>query len=139
LLLLGRQPHTAALVAPARANSTAAHPKVHLTLAPLSQRLPEALAQLHQRSDALAVPAADRAAFEADYLPRLRQHLEITSSDGSIALAEETPPRLELVVAWEGLRADLTWRWRYAGEAGEGGATFPLTGGARALAVRRPA
>lgn len=137
LLLLGREPHTVALVSPARANSTAAHPKVHLVLAPLQQRLPEVVAQLHQRGHGLTVPAADRAAFETDYLPRLRQHLEVTSSDGSLELVDEAPPRLQVLVAWEGVRAEVTWQWRYP--TAEGGTTYPLEGGARALNVRRPA
>src|SRR5690606_3534882 len=94
LLLLGRQPHVAAMVSPSRPGSTAQHPKLRLVLAPLQRRLPEAVARLRERGGVLDVPAADRATFEADYLPRLRQQLPVTSSDGSVHLAEEVPPRL---------------------------------------------
>ena len=131
LLLLGRQPHTVALIAPARSNTTAAHPRVHLTLAPLVHPLPEVLAQLHRRGEALTVPAADRPAFEAEYLPRLRQQLPVSSADGTLELAEEVPPRLQVLLAWEGLRADITWRWAYGD-----GTTAPFS--ASAQAVRRP-
>ncbi len=135
LLLLGRQPHTAALIAPTRSNSTALHPKLRLVLAPLQRRLPESLLRLHQRGDTIAVPTADRAAFEADYLPRLRQQVPITSSDGSLALPEEHPPRLEVVVGWTGVTAEVAWQWRYAGSTDS---TFGIDSSERAPAVRRP-
>jgi len=133
LLLLGRRPHSVALVSPTRPGSTALHPRLHLVLAPLQQRLPEALLQVHRSGGSLEVPAGDRAAFETDYLPRLRQHLSVISSDGSVPLAEEVPPRLQVVVEWEGLTAQVSWRWRYAD------AQFPLDSTQRAPAVRRPA
>ncbi|MFS3127471.1 SNF2-related protein [Nocardioides sp. Bht2] len=133
LLLLGRQPHSVALVAPTREGSTARHPKLRLVLAPLRHHLPEALLRVHQRGGAVEVPAADRASFEADYLPRLRQQLPITSSDSSVRLPEEIPPRLQLVVAWTELTAELSWRWRYAD------VDYPLDSNLPAPAVRRPA
>ncbi|MFC6154985.1 DEAD/DEAH box helicase [Nocardioides yefusunii] len=137
LLLLGKVPHTAALVTPVRANTTAEHPKVHLTLAPLARRLPEALVQVHQRGEILAIPAEDKAAFEKEYLPRLRQQLVVTSSDAAIEIAEEAAPRLEAVVAWESATAEVSWRWRYESASGQV-STYPIVGGDRALAVRRP-
>ncbi len=132
LMLLGRQPHTAALVMPVRSHSRALHPRLRLVLAPLDRLLPEGVGQWHRRGGLVEVPAAGRATFEADHLPRLRQHLPVVSSDGTVALADEVPPRLELVVAWEGVGADLTWRWRY------GETTFGLDSAERAPAVRRP-
>src|SRR5690606_1598807 len=135
LLLLGRQPHTAALIAPTRNNSTALYPKLRLVLAPLQRRLPESLLRLHERGDAIAVPTSDRATFRADYLPRLRQQIPLTSSDGSLELPEELPPRLEVVVTWTGVRAELLWQWLYGGA---GGSTFAIDSDERAPAVRRP-
>lgn len=131
LLLLGKEPHTVAMLAASRVHSTARYPRLRLVLAPLRRRLPEAVVRLHQRG-ALEVPAGDRAAFEADHLARLRQVLPVTSSDGSVVLADEVPARLEVVVAWSGLSAEVAWRWRY------GDATFAFDSGERAPAVRRP-
>lgn len=133
LLLLGRQPHSVALLAPTREGSTARHPKLRLVLAPLRRHLPEALLQIHQRGGVLEVPATDRAAFEEEYLPRLRQQLPVTSSDSSLLLAEEAPPRLEVHLTWRELDAEVAWRWRY------GARHFALDSNDRAPAVRRPA
>ncbi|MBE7324105.1 DEAD/DEAH box helicase [Nocardioides sp. Y6] len=132
LLLLGRQPHSAAILSPTRPHSGARYPKLRLVLAPLRRRLPESVVRLRERRGVLEVPAADRAAFESDYLPRLRQQLPVTSSDGSVELPAEVPPRLEALVAWQGTTVEVVWRWRYDETV------FVLGSDERAPALRRP-
>ncbi|WP_235735845.1 DEAD/DEAH box helicase [Nocardioides alcanivorans] len=112
--LLGRPPHSVALL---RADETTTRPfggaKTAVRLAPLRRRAPESLLSLHEQGGEIEVPAGDSSRLVDDYLPRLRQGIEVTSSDGSITLPEEVPPRLQMLLAWQGVRATTTWQWRY--------------------------
>ncbi len=111
--LLGARPHTVGLVRPVRVGTTAAHPKVSLLLAPLAVTVPPALAELHRRDGTIAVPRADREAFEETFLPRLREHLRVSSSDASLDGGDSTPARLQVLVEWAGVDVTLTWQWRF--------------------------
>ncbi|MEI5673094.1 MULTISPECIES: DEAD/DEAH box helicase [unclassified Nocardioides] len=105
LLVVGRQGHGVALVDPA---SSA------LVLAPLDRIVPETVRQLVESPDPIRIPAGQGEQFVRDYLPRLRRHLAVASSDGAVALPEELPPALVLTVGWRGPGvADVAWTWRY--------------------------
>ena len=89
-------------------------PHFALTLAPLAHPLPPSAQRLLTRREPLVIPAADRATFERDYLPRLRRQLPTGSRDGTLTLPEIEPPRLVLTVTWPTLGAARTsWSWRY--------------------------
>ncbi|KQZ67090.1 DEAD/DEAH box helicase [Nocardioides sp. Root151] len=135
--LIGRHPHGLALTVPTQPNSTAQVPMQRLLLAPLARRIPDALQRLHERGGLLNVPAKERATFERDYLPRLRNSLPITSSDGSIPLPDEVPPRLRLTVDWRtATEVAVHWSWVYRRHDEEW--VFDLDSPDPARAVRRP-
>jgi len=61
------------------------------------------------------VPAEDEDRFLRDYFPRLRQRLDVTSSDDSVELPQAQPPVLVLTVErLAGHRLSLAWAWSYA-------------------------
>ena len=85
-----------------------------LVLAPLSRGLGPEVRRLLTAGDSLVVPAADRTDLVTEYLPRLRRHVPVTSSDGSVELPEPPRPRLALQVTWVSVeRVELVWSWRY--------------------------
>ena len=64
-------------------------------------------------------PAADEDRFWAEFAPALRQHVPLTSTDGSVAMPEAVPPALALTVSFQpDHRVRLDWAVRYAGEDG---------------------
>jgi superfamily II DNA or RNA helicase len=84
-----------------------------LTLAPLSGEISRELRAM-AASDAIAVPAADEAAFVAEFYPFLRHRVTVTSRDESFALPETPQPVLALTVTHEtDARIALHWQWRY--------------------------
>lgn len=124
LLLVGRQAHGLALLDPA----TGA-----LDLAPLDRVVPDAVRRLLESDEPLQVPPEQADRFVADYLPRLRRHLPVRSSDGSVAVPEEKPPRLRLTISWQDPgAARVAWAWRY-----DVGATFVDYGLAEGIDERR--
>ncbi|KRF17027.1 hypothetical protein ASG90_06745 [Nocardioides sp. Soil797] len=136
--LIGREPHGLALLVPTQPNSTAQVPMQRLLLAPLARRLPDALRRIQARGGSLEVPATERESFERDYLPRLRNSLPVTSSDGSVPLPDEVPPRLRLAVDWrDASEVALCWSWVYS--VSEEERAFDLDDHDPAPAVRRPA
>ncbi|GAB2874640.1 DEAD/DEAH box helicase [Nocardioides pacificus] len=85
-----------------------------LVLAPAERFLPDSVRRLLTNVDAVVVPPAERDRLTSDYLPRLGHHLDVVSSDGSVAVPEDHPPVLTLTVTWEGaFRVGLAWGWRY--------------------------
>ncbi len=73
----------------------------------------------------IEVPAQDEDRFLRDYFPRLRQQLDVTSSDDSVALPQAQPPTLMLTVQrLAGHRVSLAWAWSYA--LGQDKRTEPL-------------
>jgi len=85
-----------------------------LHLAALAKPLTPALTRLIGGT-APTIPEADIDRFLTRYFPALRQHLTVTSSDGSVDLPEVKPPRLGLEVRFEAHhRTRLRWTFRYA-------------------------
>ncbi len=108
-----------------------------MTLAALASPPGPGLRRLLRRADPVTVPAQDRDDLVADYLPRLRRHVPVLSSDGSVALPEEPEPRLVLGVTW--VAADevkAAWTWRYRIGAADRVYALEETRGLRT--VRRP-
>jgi superfamily II DNA or RNA helicase len=105
LLVVGRQGHGAGLLDPA----TGA-----LHLGPLDRVVPEPLRRLLESTDPLRVPEEQADRFVRDYLPRLRRHLPVRSTDRSVPVPEEVPPEPVLTVSWRGPGvAGIAWSWRY--------------------------
>lgn len=105
VLVIGRQGHGVGLLDPA----TGA-----LHLGPLDRVVPEPLRRLLESAEPLQVPEAQADRFVSDYLPRLRRHLPVRSTDRSVPVPEEVPPTLVLTVSWRGPGvAGLAWSWRY--------------------------
>jgi superfamily II DNA or RNA helicase len=96
-------------------------------LAPSAGPVPDVVAQLVGATKPLEIPRNGRAAFVRDYVPELLQRVQVSSSDGSVDVPEQEPPRLRLTAMHirrrgarnkpdvTGLR--LTWTWDYAGAA----------------------
>ena len=85
-----------------------------LQIAPLSGSIDAAFTKL-LADGPVRVPAEDEDRFLRDYFPRLRQRLDVTSSDDSIELPEAQPPVLVLTVdRLAGHRLSLAWAWSYA-------------------------
>ena len=112
--LLGDQGHGVALWSPADPPTGWV-----LVLAPLGKGVGPEVRRLVASGDTLVVPAADRGDLVTDFLPRLRRHVPVVSSDGSVDLPEPALPRLALTVTWVSVeRVGLAWSWRYrVGEA----------------------
>ncbi|WP_067434930.1 DEAD/DEAH box helicase [Nocardioides jensenii] len=133
---VGRQPHGVSLTVPTQPNSTAQVPMQRLLLAPLARRVPEALRRLQEKGGLIDVPAPESASFVRDYLPRLRNSLPVTSSDGSIPLPDEVPPRLRLTVDWRtATEVGLVWAFVY--QRNEEELVFALDSADPARGVRR--
>ena len=84
----------------------------------------------------IVVPEEGEAEFLRDYLPELRERVEVGSSDGSVALPLPAPPALVLTAAFAPghvLRLDWAWersrRARLRAGAGRGAAVRPAAGG----------
>ncbi|WP_435744568.1 SNF2-related protein [Nocardioides sp. SYSU DS0663] len=129
LLVVGRRGHGVGLLDPA---------SEELVLAPLDRLVPEPVRRLVESPDPLRIPASQADLFARRHLPRLRRHLPVASSDGSLPIPEEAPPRLVLTLAWRGPGvAHLAWAWCY--QLGEHLDRFPLDAPAPGGDVRRPA
>jgi len=85
----------------------------------------------------LAVPREDLEGLVADYLPRLRRHLPVGSSDASVTVPEVVEPRLTLTVTWKAAdEVHVAWSWRYRVGADDRIYSLEETRGLRG--VRRP-
>ncbi|PJJ65164.1 DEAD/DEAH box helicase [Compostimonas suwonensis] len=97
-------------------------PTIAFTLAPTSRPIPDEQRALLSPAQPLVVPAADLGAFLDDYYPRLRQVIEVTSTDGSVELPQIAPPVLVLTATFQAKQAlRLDWAWQYGDETSRGG------------------
>ncbi|NJC21450.1 superfamily II DNA or RNA helicase [Arthrobacter pigmenti] len=102
----------------------------HITLAPTTGPLHEALSSLIAAREPLQIPDAGRQAFLDDYYPQLRHRISVISRDGSVALPDIAPPALLLTITYtpappsSGMRSrhkqdspqghiTLSWSWEY--------------------------
>ncbi|MDN4171518.1 DEAD/DEAH box helicase [Nocardioides sp. SOB77] len=85
-----------------------------LVLAQLDRLVPEPVRRLLETPDPLLIPAEEGELFVTTHLPRLRRHLPVASTDGSVPVPEEQPPALVLTIAWKGPgTAEVSWGWCY--------------------------
>ena len=109
-----------------------------ICLARLETLLSRELRHLLVEERAVAVPEADEPRFWAEFAPSLRQHVPLTSTDGSVRMPDAVPPTLALTVSFQpDHRVRLDWAARYAAE--DGPRTFPLDEPPAARSIRDPA
>ena len=90
-------------------------PTSRLLLAPLPRLTDPATLTWLQRQGPVVVPGADRDRFLAEYAPRLRRTIELTSTDDSVDFPEPSPPRLALALHHGGIgELGLVWSVLYA-------------------------
>ncbi len=89
-----------------------------ITLAPTSRRLTPKDIELLQRGRAVVVPEEERSLFLQEYYPKLRQSIEVDSSDGSVELPEIQPPVLVLTTAY-GTDGSVSLDWHFDYPLGE--------------------
>ncbi len=107
VLVLGSRPHGLALLDRGRAGAG-----TRVLLAPLESALDPGVRQLLVAPQALVVPDSGSADLLEDYLPRLRRHVGVGSSDGTVQVPEARPPRLRLTLDWSVPGTlDLAWDW----------------------------
>ncbi len=96
-----------------------------LVLAPLDARPDEHLDRMVRAGRTLEIPEAELPRFLASYYPALRQAVNVTSADASVALPEILPPELALTVQFgSDHEVGLDWSFLYRGAGGEG--RFPI-------------
>ncbi|WP_104168701.1 SNF2-related protein [Arthrobacter sp. SX1312] len=83
-----------------------------ITLAPASRRLTAKDIELLQRGRAVVVPEEEKSLFLQDYYPKLRQSIQVDSSDGSVELPEIQPPALVLTTAY-GADGSVALDWHF--------------------------
>ncbi len=109
VVVLGGRGHGVGLVTP----ESAGHGR-HLLLVPLARPLDPGVRRLVGAEEPLVVPAGAATEVLEDYLPRLRRHLPVASSDGSVEVPQPQPPTLRLRVGWQSLgQVSLAWEWCY--------------------------
>ncbi|PVE19145.1 DEAD/DEAH box helicase [Arthrobacter sp. Bz4] len=85
-----------------------------ITLAPTSKRLTDHDIGLLLQTAPVVVPAGEKPLFLDSFYPRLRQAIEVISSDGSVTFPDIAPPLLILTARYtSGDRLELTWDWEY--------------------------
>ncbi len=101
-------------------------PAESLSLLQLDRLLSREVRQLFaDGGSSLRIPASDEHRFAADFVPQLRQKIQVTSIDGSVSLPESVPPVLHLTATFkEEHRLRLDWSWEY--RIGDTIATFDL-------------
>ncbi|MCT2007574.1 DEAD/DEAH box helicase [Micrococcus lylae] len=83
-------------------------------LVPAAQSLAEPVQHLLESEKALTVPQSDRADFLERVYPRLKNQIEVASTDGSVDLPEFEPPTLRLQADFQpDHQLDLYWSWLY--------------------------
>ena len=88
---------------------------VELALIPLVEPL-DAASEALISAGTVEIPAAERPAFQRDFLPALSRSVPALTPDPALALPSVTPPRLVLELAFdEEVRHDaqLGWHWEY--------------------------
>jgi superfamily II DNA or RNA helicase len=89
-------------------------PNLSVTVAPTPRPLTADQRALFTRAEQISVPGRDVPEFLADYYPRLRRSITITSDDASVRLPEFVPPALILAAHFlpDNL-LELAWSWEY--------------------------
>ncbi len=90
-----------------------------IAIAPTGRLSAEQLSILATGRGRIAVPEDDAAEFLHDYLPQLRELIDISSSDSSVRLPPPAPPVLVAVVSFHPRHTiALAWRWHGGHGAG---------------------
>jgi superfamily II DNA or RNA helicase len=91
-----------------------ATPNLSVTVAPTARPLSADQRALFSRPEQISVPGRDVPEFLADYYPRLRRTIPITSADASVRLPEFVPPMLVLSAHFlPNNLLELQWAWEY--------------------------
>ena len=89
-------------------------PQTVFTLAPTPERLSDEQRRLIGRSSSVVVPAADIDEFFAEFYPRLRHTIPITSTDATVEFPPVVPPVLVLTAIFSAKHTlSLAWDWEY--------------------------
>jgi len=90
------------------------HRDLAVTVAPLVKPAGPQVRRLLASRESVVVPSQARVELLGDYLPRLQRHLDVVSSDGSVAIAPRPLPRLALTVDWRAVdEVRVAWVFRY--------------------------
>jgi superfamily II DNA or RNA helicase len=90
-------------------------PETSYTLAPSTSSLTDEQRRLLKQTTELVVPAHDVDEFLAEFFPKLRRSVEVTSSNESVEFPEMTPPVLVLTAAFRAKHVlRLSWDWEYS-------------------------
>ncbi|MCU1633535.1 MAG: hypothetical protein JWM61_2187 [Micrococcaceae bacterium] len=87
-------------------------PNDTITLAPTSRKLTPKDIELLQRGRPVLVPEEETSLFLQEYYPKLRQSIQVDSSDGSVELPEIEPPVLVLTTAY-GADGSVSLEWNF--------------------------
>jgi superfamily II DNA or RNA helicase len=89
-------------------------PPAAFVLAPTASPLTDEQRTLLGRPSGVVVPAPDVVEFLADYYPKLRQAIPVTSTDASVQFPATVPPVLVLTATFQPKHIlSLTWNWEY--------------------------
>jgi superfamily II DNA or RNA helicase len=140
----GRQvPASEALVVGSPAHGVVLEPRDgELLLAGLDTPAGPQLTTLLHEGRRVDIPAADLPRFLREYYPRLRQVLQMVSSDGSVTFPEVLPPVLALRLAYgdeHGRAHDLTLDWGFDYPVGADAVRVGLAEPGGTTVVRDPA
>jgi len=85
-----------------------------ITLAPTQEQLTQGAVALLELGSELIIPEADLPAFLHDYLPNLRRHIPMASSDDSVLIPESPEPELVITATFpKPTIAQLSAHWEY--------------------------
>ncbi|WP_028279856.1 DEAD/DEAH box helicase [Arthrobacter sp. H5] len=84
-----------------------------ITLAAMDRKLTDHNRELLQQTQPVLVPREEAQLFLGNFYPRLRQSIDVTSSNGSVTFPEITPPSLILTAIYGEDELDLSWDWEY--------------------------
>ena len=89
-------------------------PQTTFTLAPTGDRLTDEQRRLIGRPSSVIVPASDIDEFFAEFYPRLRHAIPITSTDATVEFPPVVPPVLVLTAVFSAKHTlALGWDWEY--------------------------
>lgn len=112
--LIGDPAHGLGYVAERTPTRHDAAPAAVLHLVRLSRPLDATVHELYCLPEQVSIPAVDRARFTRDFLPRLRQQVDVASGDESVELPDPATVRLLLTVRRDDLgMVAVAWHWRY--------------------------
>lgn len=100
--------------APTTAVARVEHPTEkheRVSLHPLAHQMSPLAEQLLARHEPLPIPARERSAFEAEYLPRILAAMPLESPDGSYEIPAPPANTLRLEIGHGESRTHLSWGW----------------------------